>query len=146
MFCPTLFITVGCNSHGLSLFFKDVADARMCTCASKLVTAALLASNTLGRSGRIRAARHRKQVKLYGNIKGITMHAPTPFAVQLVIVADLVATKDAFFAVCHINDWEEVSSKQQQCRHASSYLAMLHNRPYGQLGDLRALLGAHAAV
>lgn len=124
-------ITVGCVAHGLSLFFKDVADARKCPWISKLVTAALLLSNTVGSSERIRAALHREQTRITGGVKGITVHAPTRFAVQLFIVSDLLDSKDSLLALCHSEHWEEASSGSSN---ADSFRdAVLMNRPYSQL-------------
>ncbi|KXZ43792.1 hypothetical protein GPECTOR_80g152 [Gonium pectorale] len=110
----------GTGAHGLSLFFKDAASKLGWT--KGVVEAVLHMSLTVNGGERIRAALQSAQVAVFGKPRAITVHAPTRFAVQLMIGKDVMRSKEAFFKVV-CNDWESASDGERAAEFRNTVLA-----------------------
>ncbi len=104
-------MAVGCSAHGLALLFKDLAKAQHCKWTAVVYATALMMSNAIGDSERMRALLHEHQLALHGRTKALTVHAPTRFAVMHFVLGDLVANKASLTAMVTDHDrWPTASS------------------------------------
>jgi hypothetical protein len=85
-------ILLGCSAHALNLLIKDLADSKRGACKwlVKVYETAIMMSNTINNSDKVRAALDYQQKKRGdGNVKAISRHTPTRFGTVHFICKDL---------------------------------------------------------
>jgi hypothetical protein len=85
-------ILLGCSAHALNLLIKDLADSKrgVCKWIVKVYEAAIMMSNTINNSDKVRAALdHQQKKRGDGKVKAISRHTPTRFGTVHFICKDL---------------------------------------------------------
>jgi hypothetical protein len=104
-------LLLGCAAHALSLLIKDLGDAKQgkCRWMQKIYSTALMMSNTINGTDKVRAALdHHQLQRPGGKVDAISVHCPTRFGTMHFICQDLIANKDAIRAMV-MDDGDDTS-------------------------------------